>query len=506
MSSRLAAAPDSSFYPSSRDSALQQRGKVQDEYQAMRQGDRVMLFAICVSLVGVAILATQQPGTAAGVGMAAVLALMGAAAYFMFGGTLASRLTIAFVQVALIAVHIQLARGAIELHFGVFVTLALLMVYRDWRIVVFAAGLFAVHHIVFDRLQAAGLGFYCTTQPDFARVLLHAVYVVVQTGVEIVLCVRMQRMATEAQELSRLVAAMNRSDGIGLDMDAVPVRMDQPRALSETVGRIRHAVGEVREAAFSMENTAANVADDSERLRQRTGRVTESLEETAASLEQIAATARQSRDAARAASSVAVQATEEATRGGSIMGDMVTTMRDISEGSNRIGDIVGMIDSIAFQTNILALNAAVEAARAGEQGRGFAVVATEVRSLSQRSAQAAREIKTLIETSAARVDTGSRLVSTAGEAMSRIVTSVDRAAALMEQVSSAADEQQLGIDHVNQAVAQIESMTQENAQLANASADASHQMRSQIERLTAAVGAFRLQAGKGFTGLVQRPS
>ena len=465
-----------------------------DELQSLRQGDRVMLFAVAVSVLGAGILATQQPATGAEFTLAALLGLMGAAAYFLFGGTLASRLTIAFVQVTLVALHIQLARGAIELHFGVFVTLALLMVYRDWRMVVFAAALFAVHHVVFDRLQAAGYGVFCTTQPDFARVVLHAVYVVVQTGVEVVLCVEMRRMATEGQELSRLVAAMNASsDGIALDIDRIPVRMAQPQALAETVGRIRHAVSEVREAAYAMEDTAARVADDSDRLNQRTGRVTESLEETAASLEQIASSARQSRDSAHTASAVAVKANAEATDGRRVMQEMAETMRAIADGSARIGDIVGLIDSIAFQTNILALNAAVEAARAGEQGRGFAVVAAEVRSLSQRSAQAAREIKALIENSSLQVDAGTRLVATAGDAMTRIVAAVDRAAGLMEQVNTAASEQQLGIDHVNEAVAQIEAMTQENAQLAHASADASQQMRDQIARLSGAMGAFRLQ-------------
>jgi len=462
----------------------------QDEHQSLRQADRVMLFAIGVSLAGAVALAMRHPATGTALAVSVVMALAAVAGYLLFGGTLASRLVIATVQVALVATHIQLAAGAIELHFGVFVTLALLMVYRDWRVVVFAAVLFAVHHVLFDRLQAAGFGVFCTTQPDFERVLLHALYVAVQTGIEVVLCRRMQAMVRAGQELTRLVVAMNSGSGIDLNLQTIPVRMPKPRALAETVGRIRHAVDEVRQVTSAMEHTATGVADGSERLRERTGRVTAQLEEAAASLEQIASTSRLSRDAAHAANDVASEATRDATSGGEVMSSMVATMEAISQSSRRIGDIVGMIDSIAFQTNILALNAAVEAARAGEQGRGFAVVAAEVRNLSQRSAQAAREIKDLIEKSSAQVNAGSALVASAGEAMARIVGSVEKAAGLMEQVNTATAEQQVGIDHVNDTVSEIESMTQENAQLAHASADASQEMREEIERLSRAMGAF----------------
>ncbi|WPB57140.1 methyl-accepting chemotaxis protein [Xylophilus sp. GOD-11R] len=462
----------------------------QDEHQSLRQADRVMLFAIGVSLMGALVLAMRHPAMGTAVGLAALLSAMAGAAYLLFGGTLASRLTIALVQVALVALHIQLAYGAIELHFGVFVTLALLMVYRDWRVVVFAAALFALHHALFDRLQAAGYGFYCTTQADFDRVLLHAVYVVVQTGIEVVLVRRMQRMVRAGQELTRLVSAINSPAGIDLQIDTIAVHMPKPRALAQTVGRIRHAVEEVRQVAGDMEHTATSVADGGERLRQRTARVTESLEETAASLEEIASTSRLSREAAHSANAVAAQATDEARRGGAVMQQMVSTMQVISEGSARIGDIVGMIDSIAFQTNILALNAAVEAARAGEQGRGFAVVAGEVRSLSQRSAQAAREIKALIEASTTQVRSGAQLVAGVGDAMGRIVASVEQVASLMEQVDTATSEQQRGIEHVNESVAQIEAMTQETAHLAHASADASQEMRDEIDRLARAMAAF----------------
>ena len=462
----------------------------QDEHQSLRQADRMMLLAAGVSLAAAIVLALRMPAPGAAVALSVFLASLGAGAYLLFGGTLASRLVIAAVQVALVALHIQLAAGAIELHFGVFVTLALLMVYRDWRVVVFAAGLFALHHLLFDRLQAAGFGVFCTPKPDVQRVLLHAVYVVVQTAIEVVLCRRMERMVRAGQELTRLVVAMNAGSGIELDLRGVKVRMPKPLALAETVERIGRAVGVVRQVTAAMEGTADGVASGSERLRERTARVTARLEEAAASLEEIASTSRLSRDAAHAANQVASDAMRDAAHGGEVMASMATTMEAISQGSTHISDIVGMIESIAFQTNILALNAAVEAARAGEQGRGFAVVAAEVRNLSQRSSQAAREIKVLIETSGAGVQAGSRLVVSAGEAMARIVDSVAKAAALMEQVNTATAEQQIGIDHVNDTVSEIEAMTQENADLATTSADSSQEMRQETERLLKAMSAF----------------
>ncbi|KQM80326.1 hypothetical protein ASE76_04095 [Xylophilus sp. Leaf220] len=456
----------------------------------MRQGDRVMLFAVLVSFVGALVLASQQPATGTAVLGTAVLAGVAGVAFFLFGGTLASRLAITAVQVALVALHIQLAAGAIELHFGVFVTLALLLVYQDWRVVVFAAALFAVHHVLFDRLQAAGLPIYCTPEPDFAKVLLHAFYVVVQTGVEVLLCIRMKRLSDEGRELSALVAAMDKSEGVDLDIGRVPIRMPQARKLAVAIGRVNDAVVEVRDATAAMESATSELAGDSERLRDRSARVTDNLEKTASSIEEIAATVTRSRDAARDGHAAALRAADATATGSTLMRDMADRMSGIAQSSQSIGNIVALIDGIAFQTNILALNAAVEAARAGDHGRGFAVVAAEVRSLSQRSALAAREIKTLIDTSSIQVNQGGAIMGDVDQAMAGIGNTVEQTTALMKAIDLAAAEQQAGIDHVNESVAQIESMTQQNAQLATASAASALRMQDQIARLSRAVQAF----------------
>jgi methyl-accepting chemotaxis protein len=211
-------------------------------------------------------------------------------------------------------------------------------------------------------------------------------------------------------------------------------------------------------------------------------------------MEELTATVRQNAENARQANQLAITASEVAAKGGGVVGEVVITMQSIADSSKKIAEIIGVIDGIAFQTNILALNAAVEAARAGEQGRGFAVVATEVRSLAQRSANAAKEIKQLISQSVAKVDTGSRQVSVAGRTMEEIVTAAKRVTNIMSEISSASVEQSAGIEQVNQAIAQMDETTQQNAALVEEAAAAAESMRGETEALAAAVAVFRVEA------------
>ncbi|EDZ8958468.1 methyl-accepting chemotaxis protein II [Salmonella enterica subsp. enterica serovar Newport] len=227
-------------------------------------------------------------------------------------------------------------------------------------------------------------------------------------------------------------------------------------------------------------------------LSSRTEQQASALEETAASMEQLTATVKQNADNARQASQLAQSASETARHGGKVVDGVVNTMHEIADSSKKIADIISVIDGIAFQTNILALNAAVEAARAGEQGRGFAVVAGEVRNLASRSAQAAKEIKALIEDSVSRVDTGSVLVESAGETMTDIVNAVTRVTDIMGEIASASDEQSRGIDQVALAVSEMDRVTQQNASLVQESAAAAAALEEQASRLTQAVSAFRL--------------
>jgi len=273
-------------------------------------------------------------------------------------------------------------------------------------------------------------------------------------------------------------------------------RRDEIGALVQEVEGMRQRytqmLQQVRTAVDSITTASAEIASGNQDLSARTEATASSLAETAQSMEQLTASVRQSADAARQANQLASTAAEVAARGGQVVGEVVTTMGEINQSSRKIADIIGVIDSIAFQTNILALNAAVEAARAGEQGRGFAVVASEVRSLAGRSAEAAREIKTLIGASVERVESGARLVQNAGTTMDEIVGSVQRVGDIIGEITAASSEQSDGIGQVNTAVNQLDQMTQQNAALVEESAAAAQSLREQATRLAGAVQVFKL--------------
>jgi methyl-accepting chemotaxis protein len=267
------------------------------------------------------------------------------------------------------------------------------------------------------------------------------------------------------------------------------------RALSSMTERLRGLVGEVRSGVESVSTASTEIASGNHDLSARTEQTASNLQQTAASMEELTSTVTQSADTARQANQLASTAAQAATQGGEVVGQVVRSMQDISEASRKIADIIGTIDAIAFQTNILALNAAVEAARAGEQGRGFAVVASEVRALAGRSAEAAKEIKALINASVQTVETGSAQVEHAGASMQEIVASVRRVSDLIGEISASSTEQRDGIAQVNQAVTQLDQMTQQNAALVEESAAAASGLKEQAQRLSEVVSVFNVGSG-----------
>ena len=333
---------------------------------------------------------------------------------------------------------------------------------------------------------------------------LAALAVVVVLG--LLLAVWLVRQLTAP--LARAVALSHAIAAGNLTQDVHDDRKDELgellRGLSAMTQKLRSVVGEVRNGVDSVSSAASQIATGNQDLSARTEQTAANLEETAASIEELTATVTQSADTARQANQLASTAVQAAERGGEVVNQVVRSMEQINTSSRKIGDIIGVIDGIAFQTNILALNAAVEAARAGEQGRGFAVVAGEVRSLAQRSAEAAKEIKQLITASVGNVDAGSAQVAQAGESMQEIVASVRRVTDLIGEITASATEQRDGIGQVNQAVSNLDQMTQQNAALVEESSAAATSMNEQAQRLADVVAVFNV--GQGAVAALARPT
>ncbi len=313
-------------------------------------------------------------------------------------------------------------------------------------------------------------------------------------------CVAVWVMATITRTTNRALGqAVQLAESVAAGDLSVRVRVEGSdeiaqlmTALQSMTARLSSVVGSVRQNSESVATASAQIAQGNSDLSQRTETQASALEETAASMEELGSTVQHNAETARQANEMARSAAGVATRGGEVVQQVVQTMQDIHAGSSRIADIIGVIDGIAFQTNILALNAAVEAARAGEQGRGFAVVASEVRSLAQRSAAAAREIKELITTSVTQAGQGAQLVTQAGSTMQEIVDSVRKVSELVGAISAATSEQSSGIAQVGEAVTQMDTTTQQNAALVEESAAAANSLNEQAQQLVRAVAVFRL--------------
>jgi methyl-accepting chemotaxis protein len=346
-----------------------------------------------------------------------------------------------------------------------------------------------------DLQRTAGRDFLAESQAADRRLLLillamGALALMLGTGCAVAITRSITVPLTGALVVAQKVAASElTSQVVVTGKDEISLLLQALKDMNENLAQ---TVGEVRSSTDEMIQVASEIASGNADLSARTESQASSLEQTASSMEELTGTVRQNADNARQANALATSASSVALQGGGVVAQVVGSMGSIKESSRKIADIIGVIDSIAFQTNILALNAAVEAARAGEQGRGFAVVAAEVRTLAQRSAGAAKEIKALIDDSVGQVDLGSKLVDQAGQTMELVVTSIKQVADIMGEITAATQEQSHGIEEINQAIAQMDEMTQKNAALVEEAAAAADSMQQQSKKLSVAVSIFTL--------------
>lgn len=454
-------------------------------------GDNTLLMSIGLSAAISLVLGGQfAQGRDAVLGTLLLLFVTGAG-YASARGSLLSRLVLTAVMASFVMLQVHLSRGLPEFHFGVFLTLALLLVYRDWRPVVFAAVLFTAYQLGLDRAQAAGLPVWGQQAPHAGRALLHVLFIVVQAGAETVLAVNMARLAAEGDELTLLVAQVERDDQrLSLDVSAVTTRTAAGSALKRTLQKMADVVALLRLSTGRIHEACGEIASGNEDLSERTDTTAVHLQQASTSMGGLTRSACRTGEDAGRANELVQGACRVAREGGAVIAEVTATMHGISESSQRIADIIGMIDGLAYQTNLLALNAAVEAARAGEQGRGFAVVAAEVRSLAGRSAAAAQEIRALIGDSAERVSRGTALVDRAGATMHGIVEAVQRVTDLMGNLTSSSHQQTLDAARVDDAMHQMGRATQQNAAMVQQLAAAAASLEAQADELVQTVAVF----------------
>jgi methyl-accepting chemotaxis protein len=455
--------------------------------------DKTLLVAIAAVFLGSLVYGVIEDAVWLALGVGILLMGIATAVASMSKGGMGSIIGLPIAGMAMVALLIHVSRGHNEAHFAVFAFLAATTVHRRWESVVAGAAAIAVHHLSFNYFQAWGWGPVCFTEPSLLRVVEHAMYVIGESAVLIMLTIQARSAFEATEELTRIAEGIVDHEG-NVDFSIAHILLNNPTSqkLQQALQHVESALAQVQSGADSIGTASSEIASGSSDLSSRTEQAASALQETASTMEQLTSTVTHSAESALQANQLASSASNVAQRGGAVVAEVVSTMDEIHVSSKRIADITSTIDGIAFQTNILALNAAVEAARAGEQGRGFAVVAGEVRLLAQRSAEAAREIKVLISNSVGRVEQGSRLVKDAGETMGEIVASVQRVVDIIGEITTATNEQSNSIVQVNSAVSQLDQMTQQNAALVEQSAAAAESLHEQADRLNSVAKAFRL--------------
>jgi methyl-accepting chemotaxis protein len=520
-----------------------------------RFGDRVLTGVLWASVpvVAGAALTVKAPWLLLSLGAVGVATAASLVRKMDNGGS-ATRITMAvglMSAVSLLVAAFARQPWQIDMHMAYFAALAVLIIYFDWSAILAGAGLVATHHLLLNLVLPAAV---FPGGGDLARVILHAVILVAEAGTLMWVSQNIAKMfehgaellnqaqeaAREAEEAvhaaeearfaeahaaeerqslqtfveqERQLVVHNLADALGHlakgDLayrieSSFPAEYEQLRSdYNGALGRLSSTLNEIVNGASAIRSGAGEISTAADDLARRTEQQAASLEETAAALDAITTTVRKTASGAKTASTVVVAARGDAQTSAEVVSQAVSAMSEIEGSSSKIGQIIGVIDEIAFQTNLLALNAGVEAARAGEAGKGFAVVASEVRALAQRSADAAKEIKTLISASAEQVGSGVRLVAETGQALQRIVDRVVEIDALVTEIAASAHEQATGLHQVNSAINEMDQVTQQNAAMVEQSTAASHNLAQEAQGLAEAVGRFRVD-GAGDQHSAQR--
>ena len=458
------------------------------------KADRLMVAIVWALFVIACLLATQYYTWRAVFTIGLPTALIATALVVWRPGSLVTRLFLAASLMTFAALHIHQERGVTELHFGVFVFMAFLLAYRDWRPIVCAALVIAVHHFAFDYLQMSGFAVYCFTQPALSTVLVHAAYVVAEASLLIYIAHQMKRDARTGRELAVLGENLSREEG-RFDLRFAPMTLEgrSSRTFKETLDAIHDAMREITATIEGIAVSSHDIAAGNHNLSQQIETQADALKTTNTAMGQIASRVRDSAAGAARANDLAHETATAAQQSGQAVEEVISKMGDIAEAVHRMGDMIATIEGIAFQTNILALNASIEAARVGSLGRGFAVVAAEVRALAQRSANASREIKTLIADSLQHVEDGSTLASHAGETMRSVRGQVVEVAKLIDDISATSEAQSRDLDEFSDGISQMNQILARDVEDVQGVASASGQLREQAKALHDAMAVFLVE-------------